>query len=137
MVADVEPVTDVHSVAIDGNRLSLEQALNDHWNELLWKLIGPIVVGAIGNDGRQAVGVVISAHEHVAGGFAGRVRRVRGIGSGFGKMTRRAETAIDFIRRDVEEASAGGGRGGIQPGGAAGFEEVESADDVRVNEIAR
>ena len=133
VVADVEPVAHVHAVAIDGDRFARQHALNHHRDQLLRELIRPVVVRAIGDHRLQAVGVMIGAHEHVAGGLAGRVRRVRRVGRGLGEEAGRAQAAIDFVGGDVVEAVAGA-RG--LPRRAAGFQQVEGADDIGVHEIA-
>src|ERR1051325_5059857 len=133
VVADVEPVADVHAVAVNRNRLAGEDALDDDRDELLGKLIWAVVVRAIGNNGRQAVRVMIGAHEHVAAGFARGVGGVWRVRSGFGEITRRAEAAVDFVGGNVMEFFVVEFRA---PESAAGFEEVEGADDVGVDEIA-
>src|SRR5438105_3513173 len=82
VIADVEPVANIHAIAVNRDGFASEAALDDDRDELLGKLIWTIIVGAIGNDDGQAVGMMVSAHEHVAGGLAGRIRRVGGVGCG-------------------------------------------------------
>ena len=136
VVAHVEPVAHVHAVAVDRNRLAGQHALDHHRDQLLRELVRAVVVRAIGDDRGQAVGVMIGAHQHVARGLAGGVGRVRRVGRGFGEIAGRAEAAIDLVGGDVVEPAAG--RPGCEPQtGAAGFQQVERADDVGVNEIAR
>ena len=77
MVADMEPVAHVEAIAINGDGLAAQHFLNDDGNELFRELIRAVVVRAARDDGWQAVGVVVAAHEHVAGGLAGGVGRVR------------------------------------------------------------
>lgn len=72
VVLHVEPVAHLHAVAIHGQRLA-GQGVDDHQrDELLGEVEGPVVVGAVGGDDRQAVGVVPGAHEVVARGLAGQ-----------------------------------------------------------------
>ena len=101
MIANVEPVANVHSVAVEGNRFTGEQVLNDDRNELFGELVGTVVVGAIGDNRVEPIGVMISADEHVARGFAGRVRRVRSVWSCFGEIAGGAKAAIDFVSGDM------------------------------------
>src|SRR6266403_2721327 len=103
VVADVKPVANVHAVPVNRDWFAGEAALNDDRDELFGKLIGAVVVGAVGEDDRQAIGVVVSAHEHVAGGVAGGIGRVGRVGGGFGKEAGRTEGAIDFVGGDVVE----------------------------------
>ncbi|MNN99234.1 hypothetical protein D3C81_2188230 [compost metagenome] len=43
-------------------------------------MVRPVVVRAVRRQYRQAIGVMVGAHQVVAGGFAGRVRAVGFIG---------------------------------------------------------
>ena len=75
----------VHAVAIHRQGLA-RQRVDDHQrNQLLGKVVRPIVVGAVGGQHRQAVGVVPGAHQVVAGGLAGRIRAVGLVAVGLGK----------------------------------------------------
>lgn len=73
VVADVEPVAHVQAVAIDRNGTALDHTLDDDGDELLWMLAWAVVVRAACDDGRQSVGVVVTAYEHVARGLAGGI----------------------------------------------------------------
>ena len=65
MVFDVEPVADLHTVAIHRQRFA-RQRIDDHqWDEFFRKMVGAVVVAAIGGQHRQAVGVVPGAHQMV------------------------------------------------------------------------
>ena len=103
VVANIEPVANVHSVAVKRKRFTCEEVLNDYWDKLFRKLVRAIVVGAIGDDGVNAVGVVIGANQHVAGGFAGGVRRVGCVWSGFCERAGWAEATVDFVGGDMVE----------------------------------
>ncbi len=98
VVADVEPVADVHAVAIDGDGFPGLDALDDDGDELLRELIRAVVVGAVRDERGQTVGVVVAAHEHVTRGLAGGVGRVRRVGRGLGEEAGRAEGAEDLVR---------------------------------------
>ena len=62
MVLDVEPVTDLLAIAIDRQRLASQCIVDDQRNEFFWKVIGAIVIGAVGCEHRQAVGMVVRTH---------------------------------------------------------------------------
>lgn len=137
VVGHVEPVAHVHAVAINRDGLAGGSLVDDDRNELLGELARAVVVRAVGRDHVEAVSVVIRANEQVAGGLAGRVRRVRRVGRGLGEVAGRAEAAEDFVGADVDETGLGSGVWGLGPDCAAGFEQVESANDVGLDEIAR
>ena len=63
------------------------------------------VVGAIRDGYRQAVSVIISAHQMVAGRFAGRIRAARIVRAVFGPLYFgiKRQRAQDFVSRHVVE----------------------------------
>ena len=69
MVLDVEPVARVLAVAVHRQRLALDDVVNHERNQLLGEVVRPVVVGAIRDDDRQAVGLVVGAHKVVAAGL--------------------------------------------------------------------
>ncbi len=73
MVDDVQPVAHVLAVAIDGHGLAFERVQNREGNQLFGKLVRTIVVGAVGGDGRQAVGVKVGAHEVIRAALGGSI----------------------------------------------------------------
>src|SRR5262245_38654438 len=73
VVAHIKPVAHVQSVSVNRDGLAREYLLNDDWNELFGMLIGAVVVRAIRDEGRQAVGVMERPDEHVRAGLAGGV----------------------------------------------------------------
>lgn len=104
MVLDIEPIADVFAIAIDRNWFFVEEALDDNGDEFFWELVRAIVIGAVGDDGVHAVGVVVGTDHHVAGGFAGRVGGVGGIRGCFCEESCGSQGAVDFVRGDVIEA---------------------------------
>ena len=65
VVLDVEPVAHVLALAVDRQRPAVAYVVDEQRYELLRKLVGSVVVGAVGDDGWHAVGVVEGAHEVV------------------------------------------------------------------------
>jgi hypothetical protein len=105
VVLDVEPVADLLAVAVDGQRLAGQGVVDDQRDELFREVVGTVVVGAVGGQHRQAVGVVVGAHQMVAGRLAGRVRAVRFVAVGFGEgRIVLAERAVDFVGGHMQEA---------------------------------
>ena len=83
MVLDVEPVAHLQAVAVDRQGLAGQRVDDDQRDQLFGEVVGAVVVGAIGGEHRQAVGVVPGAHQVVAGGLAGRVGAVGLVAGGF------------------------------------------------------
>ena len=85
VILDIEPVPYLRAVAVNGQRLAV-QGVEDHvWNQFFWKMIGAVVVGAVGDHYRQAVGSVPGSHQVIGTGLAGGIGRRRGIGGIFTK----------------------------------------------------
>ena len=84
MVAHVQPVATL-PISVNGQRFSRSSVQYNERNKLLRKLQWPVIVGAIGGQGRQAIGVAVSAHQVVCGRFRSGVRTVRSVGRGLGE----------------------------------------------------
>ena len=70
MILDVEPIANILALAVDRQRLSIER-LDDHErNEFFRKMIGAVIVRAIGEQGRQPIGLVPGANQMVGGRLA-------------------------------------------------------------------
>ena len=83
MVDDVKPVAHVFPFAVDRKGLAVADIVDEQRNQLFRELVGTVVVGTVGYDGRHAVGVVESTDEVVAAGFGSGVGTVRVIFRGF------------------------------------------------------
>ena len=55
MVNNIEPVTYILAVSIDWKRFLFHDIQNHQRNELFGELIWPVIIGAIGDQGRQPV----------------------------------------------------------------------------------
>ena len=71
-----QPVADVFTLAVDGKRLAVADVVDEQGYQLLWELVGTIVVRAVGHDDGHAVGVVVGTDEVVARGLCSTIRRV-------------------------------------------------------------
>src|SRR6266446_875982 len=56
VILDIEPVADIAAFPIDRKRLTLQGIENDQWNQLLRKMVWSIVIRAVRNDYRKAIG---------------------------------------------------------------------------------
>ena len=77
VVLDEEPVADVFTPAIDRKWLAMAYIVDEQWNKLFRELVRTVVVRAVGDYGRHAVGVVIGADEMVGAGLCRAVGTVR------------------------------------------------------------
>ncbi len=137
MVLDVQPVAHLHSVAVHRQGLA-RQRVDDHQrDEFFGKVVGAVVVAAIGGQHRQAVGVLPSAHQVVAGGFARTVGAVGLVTVGFGESgVVFAQRAIDLVGGNVQKAKRS--FVGIQqctPIAADRLQQTEGAHNVGLDEI--
>src|SRR6266481_5248628 len=137
MILDVEPVANVFAVAIHREWLA-GTCIQDHErDQLLGKLVGAVVIGAVGGQNRKAVSVVISADQMIGSRLGRGVRTVGIVGGGLAESwIVGAERSVDFVGGDVEETE----RGAInfrkrQPIGACFFKQTECAVDIGADEI--
>ena len=77
MILYKEPVAHILSLAIDWERTTVTDIVDEQWDKLLRELVRPIVVGAVGHDSRHAVGIVIGPYKVVRASLAGTVWRMR------------------------------------------------------------
>ena len=66
VVIDIEPVAYLTAVAVDRQLTLLTDVIDEEWDKLLGVLVGAVVIGAIGDQRRQPVGVVEGADKVVA-----------------------------------------------------------------------
>ena len=79
VVLDIQPVAYVLSPAVHGQEPVVPDVVYEQRDQFLWKLVGSVIVRAVGDDRGHPVGVVVSPHEMVRGSLAGRVGAVRGV----------------------------------------------------------
>lgn len=85
MIFHIKPVSDLITLAVHGQRFSLQGIEYHQRNELLGKVVGAVVVRAIGEDHRQAIGAMPGPYQVVGAGLAGRIGRAGRIGGLFGE----------------------------------------------------
>src|SRR5690606_6476921 len=105
-------------------------------DELFREVVGPVVVGAVGDDHRQARSALPGPGQVVGGGLAGGVG---GAGGGGGALGDEAavvgQVAVDLVGGDVVEAKACPGVVvETAPVAAAGLQQAVGADDIGVDE---
>lgn len=104
MVHHIQPVAHILPLAIDRQWLAVADVVDEERDQLLGKLVGTVIVGAVRHDGRHTIRVVESPHKVVAACLAGRVRAVGLVFSVFREESPvKFQCPIHFIRRDVVE----------------------------------
>ncbi|CAM4327506.1 hypothetical protein PARU111607_14030 [Palleronia rufa] len=135
VILHVEPVADVLTLAVDGNRRTGEGLEDDHGDQLFGKVVGAVIVRAVGDDHRQAVGFAPGAHQMVAGGLGRGIGRVGRIGRVLGELAGGAEGAVHLIGGDMVEAEPGGPVRGL-PVAARFLQQRIGAVDIGAHERA-
>ena len=106
MVLNMKPVADLKAGSIHRQRLSRECLENHQGNQFFRKLKRTVVVGAVRDERRKAIGFVPGLDEMVRTGLARRVRRAGLDWRGLRKAACLAERAVDFIGGDMKKAEA-------------------------------
>ena len=104
VVLHIEPVAHVLALAVDGKGTAVADIVDEQGYQFLGELVGAVVVGAVGDNGGHAVGVVIGTHEVVAACLGGRIWRMGVVLGGFVEEIRAVRQVV-FRRR-----SSGGER---------------------------
>ncbi len=103
MIVDVDPIAHVHAPAIDRQCLARRGLDDGERDELFGKLVGAVIVRAVGDDHRQAVGAVPRPRQMVGGSLAGGVGRIRVVARALGEAPLHAKGTIDLVGGDVDE----------------------------------
>ena len=135
VILDVKPVAHVPAVAVDRDRLARQRAQDHHRHQLLGEVVGAVVVRAVGQHDRQAIGLVPGADQVVGRGLGRRIGAARIVGRVLGELPGLAQRSEHLVGRDVVEAKSLG-LALVRPVGAGGFQHVVGAVDVRLDERA-
>ena len=161
MVFHEEPVANILALAINRQRLLVADVVDKERNQLFGELVRTVVVAAVRDNRRHAVGVVERAHEMVGASLRSGIRAVRRVLRRFveevvavsqvmfaGTCSRRErrcdafrmvhlEGAINFVSGDVVEALALVLFGEAFPVEFCGLEQGERTHHVRLREGER
>ena len=109
--------------------------MDEERDQLLGVLIGAVVIGAVGHQCRQAVGIVEGTDEVVAGGLARRIRAVRIVLCLLGEEAAvQLQRSVDLIGRDVVEALALVALGACRPDLLGRLQQAQRAEDIGAGE---
>ena len=138
MVVDKEPVADLVALAIDRQGLA-RQGADDHQRDQLFReVIGAVIVGTVGDDHRQAIGMAPGRGQMVRRRLGRRIGRARIIGRVFGEEAFRPQGPEHLVRRDVVKPEP------VSPLVLEGAKMLQrrlqhdkGADHIGLNELAR
>src|SRR5690606_2175498 len=112
----------------------LNDVVDEKWNELLRKMIRPVVIGTIAYHYRKIVSISIRTYEMIGRCLGCTVWRVRIISRFFGEVSRFAKRSVYFICAHVIKPAS---FKIILPLRPCCVEKVHGADYIRINEIKR
>ena len=113
----------------------MDRVENDERDELFREVIGSVIVGAVRNQGGEAIGARPGRDQMVGRGLRGRIRRARIIGRRLDEQALRAERAVDLVGRHVQEAEPLAlGAGQREPIGPRRLQHRKGSGDVRLDE---
>src|SRR5690606_23364228 len=116
----------------DRQRLAIQRVEDDQRDQLLGEVIGAVVVRAVGDQHRQAVGALPGTDQMVGRSLAGRIGRAGRVGRGLGEQVVDAvQVAVHLVGGNVVEAEGftTAFRQAL-PVGAGGFQQLVGTDDV-------
>ena len=135
MVLDIEPVADVFAPAVDRQRLVVTDVVDEQRDELLGKLVGPVVVRTVGDHSGKPVGVVKRPYEMVRRRLRRRIGAVGIVARGLGEESAaERQSSIHLVGRDVVEPFA---LPGASPDLLRGLQERERPHDIGAREGER
>ena len=108
VVLGVDPVADVLAIPVELGARPVDEVRDLARDELLHVLVGPVVVGAVGDGCLEAEGAGPGPHEHVRGRLGGAVRGARAVGRLLGEAggVVEGQVAVDLVGGDVVVADA-------------------------------
>ena len=139
VVHDIQPVTDLHTIAVNRQGLVVLGVVDEQRNQLFGELIRTIVVGAAGDVDGHAIGIMECFHEHIGAGFGSGVRAVRAQRGRFHKVAFGAQGTVYFIGGNLQVLFAflPGLGVGIVPGILAALQQVNGAQNIGLNKNFR
>ena len=134
MVPHVEPIADIETRPVNGDGPSSGQGPHHHRNQFLGVLAGSVIVGAIAQNHRQTVGMVVGPYKMIRSGFGSRVRGAGVVRRAFVEKALGAQAAVHFVGRYMVKAVAVG-VSLLTPSFQSGIEQGDRAYHIGLNEF--
>ena len=83
MIANVQPIANVLSIPVDGQRFAQQDVDTHQGNEFFGEVVGPVVIRAIGDQGGDVISMEVGTGEVIAARFGRRVGTVGRVRRGF------------------------------------------------------
>ena len=139
VILNVQPVADLHSVAVDGQLLVVLDIVDHQGDQLLRELVGAVVVGAAGDVDGHPVGVMEGHNEHIGAGLGGGVGAVGAQRGGLHEEALGTQSAVDLVGGDLQVLLAflPSLCLGVVPSFLGALQQVHGAHDVALDEDLR
>src|SRR5699024_6212928 len=102
VVLHIQPVPDLHPVAVHRQLLVVLDVVDHEWDQLFGEVVGPVVVGAAGDVDGHPVGVVEGHDEQVGAGLGGRIGAVGRQRGGLGEVALGTQRAVHLVGGDLQ-----------------------------------
>ena len=108
MILYIQPVADIFAVSVYRKLLAVKGIVDDQRDQLLGELERTVIVGAVGDIGREMIGIHVCLHQHVRACLTGGVRTVGIIRRGLieESIVIIGKRSVDLIRRYMQELFA-------------------------------
>ena len=108
MILYIQPVADIFAVSVYRKLLAVKGIVDDQRDQLLGELERAVIVGAVGDIGREMIGIHVCLHQHVRACLTCRVRTVGIVRRGLieESIVIIGKRSVDLIRRYMQELFA-------------------------------
>ena len=136
MVFHIQPVSYIRSVAIHRQGFTLQDILDDQWDQLLREMIRAIIIRTAGDTYGHFIGIGIGFYKQVGAGLGSTIRTSRVQRGSFVEISLCSQTAIHLIGRYLMETDSfpplriAGFVFSCHPGSAGSIEQVLCSQDV-------
>src|SRR5262245_4981438 len=133
VVVDVEPVADIETLPIDRHAVASEPLDDGQRDQLFGKLIGTIIVRAVGYEDGQPIGMSPGTYEVIGGSLAGRIGRAWVVPRLLCEKALIGERAEDLVGRYVVEPELA--LAALSPMRQRRLEQNIGADHIGIDEL--
>ena len=108
MILYIQPVADIFAVSVYRKLLAVKGIVDDQRDQLLGELERAVIVGAVGDIGREMIGIHVCLHQHVRACLTCGVRTVGIVRRGLieESIVIIGKRSVDLIRRYMQELFA-------------------------------
>ena len=138
MILDIEPIANVVARSVDRDRLAVQCLQDRERDQLFGEVVGPVIVGAVADDRRQAERLPPGADQMVRGGLRCRIGGIRLVACRLGELAGRPERSKNFVGRHMMKPKPGRPLPAeLPPMGERRFQHHIGAFDIGPDELRR